>query len=112
MSYNWTPSYGPVMTPQGRVYFAGAGGTVWYIDNPDSGTAPVEHRVQHIEVDTADPIDDADQSIQANPGVVMDRNLEGLLYGGAGQRRTALRVGHVDLGTRMPRDLHPEIAWQ
>src|SRR5262249_16284247 len=30
MSFNWTPSYGPVMTPEGRVYFAGAGGTVFY----------------------------------------------------------------------------------
>jgi hypothetical protein len=45
MTYNWTPSYGPVMTPQGRVYFAGAGGTVYYIDDPDSPTAPVEHRL-------------------------------------------------------------------
>jgi hypothetical protein len=45
MSFNWTPSYGPVMTPQGRVYFAGAGGTVYYVDNPDSPTAPVEHRL-------------------------------------------------------------------
>jgi hypothetical protein len=45
MTFNWTPSYGPVMTPQGRVYFAGAGGTVYYIDNPDSPTAPVEHQL-------------------------------------------------------------------
>jgi hypothetical protein len=45
MTFNWTPSYGPVMTPQGRVYFAGAGGTVYYFDNPDSGTAPVVHQL-------------------------------------------------------------------
>lgn len=45
MTFNWTPSYGPAMTPQGRVYFAGAGGTVFYFDNPDSPTAPVEHRL-------------------------------------------------------------------
>jgi len=33
----WTPSYSPTLTPQGRVYFAGAGGTVYYrdaLDNP------------------------------------------------------------------------------
>src|SRR5262249_31389928 len=45
MTFNWTPSYGPVMTPQGRVYFAGAGGTVYYFDNPDSGTAPPVHQL-------------------------------------------------------------------
>jgi hypothetical protein len=45
MTFNWTPSYGPVLTPQGRLYFAGAGGTVYYIDNPDSPTAPVEHQL-------------------------------------------------------------------
>src|SRR5262249_37668738 len=45
MTFNWTPSYGPVMTPQGRVYFAGAGGTMLYFDNPDSGSAPDVHRL-------------------------------------------------------------------
>jgi hypothetical protein len=45
MSFNWTPSYGPVMTPQGRVYFAGAGGTVYYFDDADSATAPVKHQL-------------------------------------------------------------------
>jgi hypothetical protein len=49
--FDWTPSYGPVMTPQGRVYFAGAGGTVWYIDNPDSATAPVAHRLAFYGLD-------------------------------------------------------------
>jgi hypothetical protein len=55
--FNWTPSYGPVMTPQGRVYFAGAGGTVYYIDNPDSATAPVAHRLAFYGLDnyTANP---------------------------------------------------------
>src|SRR5262249_50029101 len=43
--HDWTPSYSPVMTASGRVYFAGAGGTVYYIDNPDSATAPVVHQL-------------------------------------------------------------------
>ncbi len=34
----WTPSYAPVLTPQGRYYFAGDGGTVYYSDNPDSSS--------------------------------------------------------------------------
>jgi hypothetical protein len=48
--YNWTPSYSPALTPPvlwpgaatpfPRLYFAGAGGTVYYIDNPDGLTAP------------------------------------------------------------------------
>jgi hypothetical protein len=37
----WTPSYSPVLTPQNRLYFAGAGGTVYYCDTPDlTGSTP------------------------------------------------------------------------
>jgi hypothetical protein len=48
-SHNWIPTYQPVLAarPLGlRLYYPGAGGTVYYIDNPDSGTpgAPV-HQV-------------------------------------------------------------------
>ena len=44
---NWVPVYQPVMAtpPSGaRLYYAGAGGTVYYIDNPDSDapSAPVQ----------------------------------------------------------------------
>src|SRR5262249_20029687 len=34
--HNWTPSYSPALTPGNRLYFAGAGGTVYLRDNPDS----------------------------------------------------------------------------
>jgi hypothetical protein len=34
--HNWTPSYSPTLTPGNRVYFAGAGGTVYFRDNVDS----------------------------------------------------------------------------
>jgi hypothetical protein len=38
----WTPSYSPVLTPKNRLYFAGAGGTVYYCDTPDlAGSTPV-----------------------------------------------------------------------
>jgi hypothetical protein len=40
-SHNWIPVYEPVLTtgPLGsRLYYAGAGGSVYYIDNPDSAT--------------------------------------------------------------------------
>jgi Bacterial Ig-like domain (group 3) len=45
--HNWTPSYAPALASDGaggtRLYYAGAGGSVWYIANPDSSTpaAPV-----------------------------------------------------------------------
>jgi hypothetical protein len=39
MPFNWTPSYSPALTPGGRLYYAGAGGTLYYIDNLDSSSA-------------------------------------------------------------------------
>jgi hypothetical protein len=44
--HNWTPSYDASLVapnatdPNYRLYFAGAGGTLYYVDNPDSNTAP------------------------------------------------------------------------
>lgn len=35
-SHGWTPSYQPAITPNGRLYLAGAGGTVYSRDNLDS----------------------------------------------------------------------------
>ena len=34
-SHNWIPSFSPTLTPKNRLYFAGAGGTVYYCDTPD-----------------------------------------------------------------------------
>jgi len=34
--HNWTPSYSPTLTPSNRLYFPGAGGTVYFRDNVDS----------------------------------------------------------------------------
>jgi hypothetical protein len=34
--HNWTPSYSPTLTTANRLYFAGAGGTIDYITNPDA----------------------------------------------------------------------------
>jgi len=36
----WTPEFGPALTPQARVYFPESGGRVDYRDNPDSGAGP------------------------------------------------------------------------
>jgi hypothetical protein len=37
--YRWIPSFSPTLTPQNRLYFPGAGGTLYYRDNPDSPTS-------------------------------------------------------------------------
>ena len=42
---DWTPSYSPALTPADRYYFAGNGGTVYYIDNPDSPNAAVSGQI-------------------------------------------------------------------
>jgi hypothetical protein len=40
----WTPSYSPALTADNRLYFAGAGGTVYYIDHVDqAGSKTVHH---------------------------------------------------------------------
>jgi hypothetical protein len=36
LATNWVPSYSPALTSSGRIYFAGAGGTVYWRDTPDS----------------------------------------------------------------------------
>jgi hypothetical protein len=45
-AHNWIPSYNPCVATGAfgtRLYYAGAGGTIWHVDNPDSNTpsAPV-----------------------------------------------------------------------
>lgn len=37
-SHNWVPSYSPVLTVTNRVYYPGAGGTIYFRDQPDSPT--------------------------------------------------------------------------
>jgi hypothetical protein len=41
--HDWTPSFPMTLTPQNRLYFAGAGGTLYYLDNPDSPTPTTGH---------------------------------------------------------------------
>ena len=48
----WTPSFSPVLTLQGRLYFQGAGGTVYYIDDPDSTTTPTVQQLAFYGMST------------------------------------------------------------
>ncbi len=36
--HDWTPSYSPALTASNRLYYAGAGGTIYYRDNADTAT--------------------------------------------------------------------------
>jgi hypothetical protein len=57
--HGWTPSYSPTLTPSNRLYFAGAGGTVYYIDNPDTPGATITGQLAFFGLDNylADPGD-------------------------------------------------------
>jgi hypothetical protein len=43
--HNWVPSLGLTLTPGGQVVFAGAGGTVYYINNPDTPGATITGQI-------------------------------------------------------------------
>ena len=56
--YGWTPSCGIALTPKNRLYFPGAGGTVYYRDSPDapaaSGTGQIAfYGIANYQADTA-----------------------------------------------------------
>ncbi len=38
-AHNWVPSFGIALTPKNRLYFPGAGGTIYYRDEPDAATS-------------------------------------------------------------------------
>src|SRR4051812_39740551 len=35
--HSWVPSYSPTLTAGNRLYFAGAGGTIYFMNSPDAG---------------------------------------------------------------------------
>ncbi len=39
-AHGWTPGCGIALTPKNRLFFPGAGGTVYFRDGPDAATAP------------------------------------------------------------------------
>jgi hypothetical protein len=86
--HNWTPSVGPTLTPDAtRLYFAGAGGTVYYIDNPDSPGATIGGQLAFFGLN----------NYQANPaaynaGVYVDTPL------------TADAAGNIYFGFRVTQD--------
>jgi hypothetical protein len=72
-THNWTPSYSPTLTPANRLYFAGNGGTVYYIDNPDAPGATITGQFAFFGIDNyrAAP-GDFDRSVFINTPLTSD----------------------------------------
>ena len=63
-AHSWTPGCGIALTPKNRLYFPGAGGTVYFRDAPDSPTPPPSGAGQIAFYGLA--------NYQANPAVFND----------------------------------------
>ncbi len=72
--HNWVPQYSPVLTPKNRLYFAGAGGTVFYRDLPDSPDNPSGSRGQLAFYDIANYVPATfDANVKINTAITSDR---------------------------------------
>src|SRR5436190_5563221 len=49
--HSWVPSYSPTLTPGNRLYFAGAGGTIYFIDSPDAAGATTSGQLAFYGMD-------------------------------------------------------------
>jgi hypothetical protein len=56
--FSWMPPFGPALTPSNRLYFPGNGGTVYFVNNPDSKGATVSGQLAFYGI----------SNYQANPG--------------------------------------------
>jgi hypothetical protein len=56
--YSWLPPFGPALTPSNRLYFPGNGGTVYFMNDPDSPNATISGQLAFYGL----------ANYQANPG--------------------------------------------
>jgi hypothetical protein len=77
-STNTYSTFAPVLTPSGRVYFPGAGGTVYYIDDPDDPGATISGQLAFYGIANHDA--NLDSTININTPLTVDRN--GTIYFG------------------------------
>ena len=72
-SHGWVPSFGPVLTPKNRLYFPGAGGTVYWRDTPDAtsgaGGQIAFYGLGNYQADTAG----FDANVKINTPITADR---------------------------------------
>jgi hypothetical protein len=71
-------TFAPVLTPANRLYFAGAGGTVYYIDNPDAPGATISGQLAFYGIANHDA--NLDSTVTINTPLTVDRN--GTIYFG------------------------------
>ncbi len=74
----WTPSYNLTLTPANRLYFPGAGGTVYYTDSPDANRTPTIGHLAFYGIDHYDH--SLDSTVLINTPLTSDAN--GNLYFG------------------------------
>jgi hypothetical protein len=68
----WTPSYNITLTPTNRLYFPGAGGTVYYTDTPDATSTPTFHQLAFYGIDHYDH--SLDSKVFINTPLTADQN--------------------------------------
>jgi hypothetical protein len=73
-----TTVFAPALTPQNRVYFPGAGGTVYYCDNPDDPGATTTGRLAFYGIANHEP--GLDSTVFINTPLTTDR--QGTIYFG------------------------------
>jgi hypothetical protein len=72
------PTFAPVLTPFGRVYFPGPGGTVYYIDNPDDPGATISGQLAFYGIANHDA--NLDATVNITTPLTVDKN--GTIYFG------------------------------
>jgi hypothetical protein len=77
--HNWTPSFSPALTPTNRLYYAGAGGTVYVIDNPDSPGSSSPTHLAFYGIENYNP-STFNNSVYINTPITADSN--GTIYFG------------------------------
>lgn len=101
-SHNWVPHFCMALTPKNRLYYAGAGGTVYYRDSPDSASPPPGSSGRlafyGIENYSSAAFDDAVKIITA---ITSDRY--GNIYFGFAVNETVTLPGNVTLRSGIAR---------
>ena len=75
-THSWVPHYCIALTPKNRVYYAGAGGTVYYRDAPDTASPPPGSTGQLAFYDLANYTADTatfDSNVKINTAITSDR---------------------------------------
>jgi hypothetical protein len=71
--HNWVPTFGPALTVRNRLYWPGAGGTVFYRDQPDSTTGPSGHIAFYGNAVYASNRDAFDRNVRISTPLIADR---------------------------------------